>query len=114
MSVTIPGCHKMGQNASQAIGVVIEHQTDERKIIVLHVRNYMYSCALSTSYSSGQPKLLEPDFQKINIELVAKSNQDIWPKFYTNPDGWKWILPKLPKQLNVATQRGRENMPRLF
>lgn len=42
-SQTISGRHKMGQNASQAIGVAIEHQTDERAIIALDVRNQLCS-----------------------------------------------------------------------
>ena len=38
-SNTIVSRHKMGQNASQAIGVAIEHQTADKKIIGLHIEN---------------------------------------------------------------------------
>ena len=42
-SNSITGRSKQGQNASQAIGLAIEHQTDERKIVALDVRNQLCS-----------------------------------------------------------------------
>jgi hypothetical protein len=40
-SNTITGSYKMGPNASQAIGVAIEQQTDERNILAIDVRNQL-------------------------------------------------------------------------
>ncbi len=38
-STTITSRHKMGQNASQAIGVAVEHQTDQKQIVACHLVN---------------------------------------------------------------------------
>lgn len=46
--------NKMGQNASQAIGMAIEHQTDERKIVALDVRNQLCSKGKRLRKTSAQ------------------------------------------------------------
>lgn len=38
-SSTIISSHKMGQNASQAIGISLEHQTDKKQIVSFHMQN---------------------------------------------------------------------------
>lgn len=52
-SNTITGRHKMGQNASQAIGIAIEHQTDEQQIVALDVRNQLCSKGKRLKMSGG-------------------------------------------------------------
>lgn len=40
-STTITSRHKMGQNASQAVGVVVESQTDQKQIIGMYMENQL-------------------------------------------------------------------------
>lgn len=61
-SNTIAGRCKMGQNASQAIGTAIEHQTDQKQIVAYDIRNqlcskgkYLQKAGLDVTCPGGHP-----------------------------------------------------------
>lgn len=93
-----------------------------------------------SSLPRGQPRHVLPNFEKINVGLMTKANEDIWPKFYTNAgtsklywrafierikglqesdnardvyakSGWTWILNRLPKQGSGIPQSRPHSLP---